>query len=198
MKTPEEMLSFALRFGQIELPTRKVEWDKLKADITAFVGGRLGRVHLGTARIVIISPEDEPQELSEKEISQLQEEVARLLVPRTDPHAARIFPHWKGAKGIVSDRPVRVITEWITLIGICAEPIFVIRGTTHDIFLHFLLSLLMQPLATQIRRCPAPSKRNPTQECEKLFLRIRRQIYCSETCTERAGKQTRRRKQRTA
>src|SRR5262249_34647447 len=151
---------FALRFAQMPLPTRKAEWDKLRQDIATFVGyGPVG-VNNGTESMVILLREDNPQDFTEKEIATLQENVIQLLAPRPGPGFTGMFP---GRKGHVwADGGVKIFTEWGALIGVGKQHFFIVKGETQDIFLNSLLSLLIQTPADRIRRCPAPSRRRPT------------------------------------
>jgi hypothetical protein len=159
-----------------------------------FISPSLHILNIKGGHKLIVLEKDKPQNLTESEIRELQTDVAQIAGPRLNTRVERVFPHWKGAKGHVWDKAAKICTEWAALIGIGEESSFTMRGKTHDIFLNFLLLLLMQTPAQRIRRCPAPLKRNPKEECGKLFLRKRRGIYCSTTCEERAGKQARRKK----
>jgi hypothetical protein len=197
MNIGNERLKFALRFAQMELPKRKPEWDMLRQNIGDFVSPSPDIIHIKGGHNLIVIPANKPQELTEDEIRELQADVARIAVPRLNVRAERVFPHWKGGKAQVWDKAAKIYTEWSALIGRGDESTFIMRGKTHDIFLSFLLLLLLQASADRFRRCPAPIKRNPGEECGKLFLRNKRGIYCSTTCQERAGKQGRRKKQQT-
>jgi hypothetical protein len=50
-------------------------------------------------------------------------------------------------------------------------------GNAHDLFLLVLNFIITQEPTDKILRCP---------ECKNVFVRIRRQQYCSRTCTKRA------------
>jgi hypothetical protein len=50
-------------------------------------------------------------------------------------------------------------------------------GNAHDLFLLVLLHIIAQEPTSKILRCP---------ECSTIFVRIRRQQYCSRRCTKRA------------
>ena len=193
MKTTDALLEFVLRFAQMALPIRKAEWDKLRRDIAAFVGYGRPMVPWGTKNTAIVFNESNPLESTKEEIGELQKDVTRLVVPRLDPRVARVF---HGGIGHVWEGGVRIVTEWATLVGVGTQQHFIVKGETQDLFLAFVLNLLMQTPADRIRRCPALSKRNPAEQCGRLFLRTGRKLYCSETCTNRANKQDQRRNQR--
>lgn len=54
-----------------------------------------------------------------------------------------------------------------------------VEGDTRGAFLTTLLFLLAQQSTNRVSKCP---------ECDRLFLRVRKQLYCSRTCVNRANK----------
>jgi hypothetical protein len=193
METIDERLQFALRFAQMALPTRKAEWDKLRRDIAAFVDSKGAlffwqdswrywfRVRGGASS----------KDYTEKELADLQEDVRRLLVPP--------LVIGQGIPRKFDLTPVKITALECGLVhfGGRSPLFFLFEGDTHDLFLGLLLSLLMRTPVNRIRSCLAPSRRNPTGQCGKIFLRIGRKIYCSETCTNRTNKQDQRRERQT-
>jgi hypothetical protein len=56
-----------------------------------------------------------------------------------------------------------------------------VRGRTRDVTLLQLIHLLSSVGIDSVRVCPEP-------ECGQLFYRVRRQLFCSKKCVNRANK----------
>jgi hypothetical protein len=56
-----------------------------------------------------------------------------------------------------------------------------VSGELLEVVLFVLTTLLLRHPTSSILRCPA---------CERLFLRVRKQIYCSPRCAKRASMRT--------
>ena len=54
-----------------------------------------------------------------------------------------------------------------------------VTGAPRDVYLEYLFHLAIHVGVDRIRRCPAP-------DCGRLFIRERRQKYCTRECTNRA------------
>ena len=70
---------------------------------------------------------------------------------------------------------------YLHLIGPHGQHVASVGGDVRDSFLLALAFTLVGPGVGQLRVCPEP-------ECRTLFLRRRRQQFCSPRCTDRAGK----------
>lgn len=103
----------------------------------------------------------------------LQQEVKALLY---------FFTHSRGKKDVggsaIGGIPVKVS---YTLIGLGTGPeMSVMQGEVRDLFIFQVLQLLFdRERSSLIRRCP---------QCEKFFLRTRRQLYCSKKCVDAANR----------
>ena len=202
MKSPDELLKFALRFAQMELPTRKAEWDMLRREIAAFVDPQ-GALLFGqdSWRLMFrIREGARPEEEEEKDLAALPEEVRNLIAPPLVVDQGIIAPRGFPPSKTYRFEPAKIVALECGLVNFGGHSpwVFLIEGDTHDLFLGMLIALIMRTPANRIRTCRAPGKRTPREECGKRFLRIGRKIYCSETCAERDGKQARRKRQQPA
>jgi hypothetical protein len=79
---------------------------------------------------------------------------------------------------IAGGGPISVPLSDVTAVGRLGEPdSMAYKGSPVDAFRVALGLWLMSDEGGHVRACP---------ECEKLFYRIRRQLYCSSVCTDRA------------
>jgi len=184
MNTAEERLAFAVRFGETNLNTlRPGDWLNLRDDVDDFLRPEGSLAATGGILAQWTGPD--PRELTEKDIWDLQSTVQAIL------------------NGLVSGREMVQDTPPATDLGpqlqfptlsyalVPAPPPFVgrtilyVSGSTQDVFLAILLHLLWREPTNKIRRCP---------ECGGLFVRNRKQRYCSQRCTKRATMRTWRKK----
>jgi hypothetical protein len=144
-----------------------------------------------------------PEDLSEAEVRSLQERVKRLIEQAVDIRDARDRQlRTRKLTGEVETDPIELRVRQT----LYAPDLFVgtylsvLYGHPCDIFLSILHTTLAgvatavasrrrRPrvlVTNQIRRCP---------ECEKIFLKVRKQGYCSRTCVNKANKRAWRERQ---
>jgi hypothetical protein len=183
MDTSDERLAFAVGFAQMDLSRlRPGDWLNLREDVTAFLGltpeSMTPLASLGGISVGVYPPY--PQELTEEQFEFLRIRTYDLLVSKMEniamaqvgePPTENDSVPFPGGNIMFMVRPYA--PEWR------AVPEF--RGLTSDMFLLILTLLLGQQPPDRIRRCP---------ECQKLFLRIRKQGYCGRTCVNRVNKRT--------
>jgi len=187
-----ESLSFALRFTYMRLEEmRRSEWAKLKEDIVRFSavgtpGPRMERLRLG-ATIFHVSATDvhSLQQLSDQYIKELQKDTKRLIAPESNVPPR---PPWRGF-AFNPEEQIEVGLRCVPLVLGLGIPRFLgFSGTLRNLFLIRLLILLLQMPTDQIRRCLA---------CDEVFVRNRKQRYCSKKCTDRVSKRNERDKKKT-
>jgi hypothetical protein len=175
--TLDEQVSFILRFSQLDvLSLRPYELIQLRGQFAGFFGRRGEDMTPGVRAfgfMAIPLEQPLPQEFTKEQFTSLQKETLRLL-------------REGGGRVPIS---TEVLTISLPLQG--GIPRFTqMIGATRDMFLLTCALLLVRPeIASRLRRCPAPHARPPGQQCNKLFLRIKKQQYCSKTCANRVSKQ---------
>src|SRR5262245_46909462 len=185
MKTARDRLEFAIRFAEMDLQTlRPGDWMNLSDDLGAFHGRDVpGGVTLKDLGGFIARPTDGP--LSEERFQGLQREVQSLLRALV---AVRSFLRdlLASDKPAANDEPVSpplppipVMAEYIVTAGIKAGGTLYVEGRTRDVTLLRLMHLLTGGGIDAVFVCP---------ECDRLFYRVRRQLFCSKKCVNRANK----------
>jgi len=169
--TASEFLAFALDFAQQELDTLDpAGWTTLR-DTLAMVTGRSYRYGVNTVGgQVQISRHKKwaPEEDTEAGIRTLQESV-RILLGTADPSSGE------------EQRATVMFTGALSLLRKGNQKIVGLQTTGHTIFLGVLLALLSFEPEDRFLHCPM---------CQTLFLRNRKQQYCTARCKKRANMRT--------
>ncbi len=166
-----QRLKFAIRFAAMDLAAlRPGDWLNLQDDLASFLGCKRGQGELVSAKGAIrMTPlaHPLPYEYTESDFRTLQRETNTLLqsLAYEDMLSAEMLDIHAHV-GIVSLPP----TGWT---------ISVAQGGTRDMFLLYLWLLIREEGIGHIKRCPEP-------KCGAIFYRIKKQKYCSRTCTNRA------------
>ena len=158
-------LAFAARFAFLDLKALwPGEWDDLRIEVAGFLfhrGHSDAFTRTGTWVREVDPPE--PHDLSPEDLRSLQRETRETLVHFVD--------HTEG------DLDLRVRARAVPFST--AFNLWAISGSVRDAFLVTLqLELVHSPRAFAISRCADPS-------CRKIFLRNRKQRYCSPQCHRR-------------
>jgi hypothetical protein len=188
MLSIKDRLPFAIRFANLELEElRRGDWFNLVDDVIDFVGFRTGRTldeARRQARRVSVSPWPMSGSFSERvnqgTIRTLQADVRQMLNGimdlqedldakqrgrRPEREAPPQVPEIHVKYGLYWQRDQ---DEDATLFH---------DGSLRDLFLSSLVFLLARDVV-HVRRCP---------ECQTIFYRVRKQRYCTRTCTNRAN-----------
>jgi len=159
MKTADDRLQFALAFAELELDTlREGDWLNLRDDMRTFAWLGEGEQTLEDLGGVITFPVDRP----------LPQDLTKDNIRALQREAKNCF-----FSIATFQRPLRFhyLRDGSRDGGVLAY-----MGNAPDMFLIRLVHLL--GTADRIRTCP---------ECNKLFLKIRKQKYCSRTCVNKAN-----------
>jgi hypothetical protein len=184
----KDRLPFAIRFANLDLEgLRRGDWFNLFDDVTDFVGFRTGRTleeARRQARGVGVSPWPVSGNFSAKinqgTIQILQADVRQLLNGLMDLHE-ELDATQRGQRP-EREAPPQVpeihVRYWLYWQRDQDEDAALFHdGSLRDLFLSTLVFLLARDVA-HVRRCP---------ECQTIFYRVRKQQYCTRTCTNRAN-----------
>jgi hypothetical protein len=195
MPTHDEQLKFVIQFATMDLDRlRPGDWLNLRDDLVGFLHGSPedhappftpGRVLIGG-----IGPQL-PHEYPEDDFRRLQAELRWLLewvVARRTGGQHGVLRRWaqwsKDGAGELPDPPGVIALQIsfspipLDMMGHRGRTMFYVHGPTRDVFLYAVHLLLLQERTDRIMCCP---------ECRAIFLRVRKQRYCSRTCTNRAN-----------
>jgi predicted RNA-binding Zn ribbon-like protein len=166
-------IAFLVRFANAELEQfREGDWLNLQDDLAAFAD----RTQLSGALNLTLMPTDEPRKALGPNVffDGLQDSVRRLLRTVAESQSAIDL------QGLSSAAPESVEVV-ITLDAESGRaPRIVLSGEYLDLlFVKAVWLLASDPAGSRLRLCP---------ECEAAFLRIRKQLYCSRRCVNRANK----------
>ena len=182
MPTVAEQLQFVVRFVQMDLATLQPgEWGDLRHDLYTFFWGKPGeelpRFSLGHVMITPLGLPP-PQDFPEGNFRDLQAETRYIL------YGMLGLRDWRASSdpGHFRQKPGPIVAQYgllpLDTSGIPGRNILHATGATRDMFLLALFFLLGHEPTERILRCP---------ECSTIFYRIRKQQYCSRTCTNRAN-----------
>ncbi len=173
-KSKERLLRFSVRFAEMNLGNlRPGDWMNLRQEfLELFMAGwgQAGFDPEPTGGFVPISPG--MKNISESEFRELQRETKKLFIAAI-----------QGQEGDPGDQFELSFQATISLVP-PHKPVFML-GDSGSVFLALLMFVLSQTTKLRLGLCP---------EDGKLFYRVRRQIYCSRVCTQRATKREWRRK----
>ena len=180
MHTAKNQLRFLSDFSQMDLNSfRSGDWLNLHEDIVAF----LGLVQVGDAYklrsqvnesdppVAVVMPTDlvPGKRLSRATIRAMQEaarDVLKLVV------TARQRPDlFRGPR-----RTIQIRYDLVPLFK--SRSLLFVSGRAREVFVFMLHLVLSQQPSDKLKTCP---------QCDKIFLRVRRQRYCSRQCTNRAN-----------
>jgi hypothetical protein len=167
--TGSERLQLAIAFSRMNLDRlRPGDWLNLQYDLKTFLGCNPERQYrFPSAGGIIATPlaHPLPDEFSEDDFRSLQTHARSMLQDATQ----EILPIGPGIEmrgGYMSWLRASE-GKWGHIIA---------QGPTHDMFLLTLMFLLNQEPSGRLKRCP---------ECKAVFYRIKKQRYCSPTCTNK-------------
>jgi hypothetical protein len=184
----KDRLPFAIRFANLELEgLRRGDWFNLFDDVTDFVGFRTGRTldearrqanRVGVSPWPLSGRFSEP--VNQDTIRTLQADVRQMLNGMLDRHEdldakQRGERPARDAPALVPEIHVRYWLYWQR--DHDEDAALFQDGRLRDLFLSTLVFLLTRDVA-HVRRCP---------ECQTIFYRVRKQRYCTRTCTNRAN-----------
>jgi hypothetical protein len=196
MKTAEDRLAFAIDFAQKDLTQlRQGDWLNLKEDFEAFfltAGQSATPQDLGG---IITMPVTAPlpQDFTAEDFRRIQELTLNILASAADYVAGsavvtRSHQHTQTGAIIPPTAMKEEEFKGNILFYVLPYPLsskgqafLSFTGSTRDLFFLILAFLLRQQPKDRIRRCP---------ECQRLFLRMRKQAYCSRTCVNKVNKRT--------
>jgi hypothetical protein len=167
MRTANDRLQWAVRdFAQQDLRLfREGDWLNLREDLAGFLGYGVEQ-DVSSGDVVVVSKP--PRAYSEEDLRALQGEARKML------------------EGVVSLRDtgsgvspgLELSGKWSAVARKAGPVLLTVATSVRDGFLFKLLLLLWQEGVDHVRRCP---------ECSQLFWRVKRQLYCSRTCSTRVN-----------
>ena len=171
MKRNQEQLKFVVEFAQKKLnEMRPGDLLNFRDDFVMFFYRRPGEDIRGPiGEITIPFEKPLPQDYTLDDFGALQQDVCSILneiVTRRDTEAH---------SAPVCDIKAKL---WAMPFGLKDQFILQATGSTRDMFLLRLFLLLTREPSDRILRCKAT-------DCDKIFYRERKQVYCSTRCTNR-------------
>ncbi len=178
----DDRLLFAVRFAHMRLDQlRQGDRLNLRDDLTTFLGVQdpeiVGVPPYNTGGIRVSVTEKPPTELTDADIADLQRATIAML-------KSQVVTEYTTEDGAVLEGTVQFSAIVPLPTGMPGGLLF--RGSGPDMFVLVLSFLLSQQAVNRIQVCP---------ECGKLFLRMRKQQYCSRTCVTRVNKRDARRRE---
>jgi hypothetical protein len=186
MKTLAERMEFALDFARRDLSTlRTGDWLNLREDCLAFLGVFPTVVTQRPLGGMFTMPDKAswPHEWTDEDFQALQGDTRHILDGWVGPpHPGEPWtasPYDLRARYTVMPRtPIRRKTKhpkssW--------ESFLIVSGDGKALFRLTLLHLLAQASTGAVRRCP---------ECQAIFYRVGKQIFCTRPCSNRANVRT--------
>jgi hypothetical protein len=175
-------VEFLAKFAYQDLSAmREGDWLNLRADMEAFAQQGSGGLELHPEAPLALPPEDKPQL---RKLGSLQTCLRELLQPvavsqsRIEPAspASKIFK--ESASG--SFNSSREVGIGVSSRGRAAPSLFLAGEYLHLFYVKaaLLLYVTKEPSVKRLRLCT---------ECHRVFLRVRKQIYCSRRCVNRAN-----------
>ena len=182
MKTVDDKLKWLVHFAGLDLATlRPGDLVNLRDDLAEFIGG--GSAFTGWAKLSMPLQTPLPADYTPDDFARLQGETRALLGGLVVGRDALQAPDG-GA-----DAPQIALGAGLRLAVLPLppplRPRLTITGATRDMFLFTLASLLTTGAVEKLRQCP---------ECRTIFYRIRKQIFCTRGCTNRAAQRALRKK----
>ena len=172
MKTDADRVRFAVRFATGKSPMALSEraLKKLRDDVSTFLGftGRRSKPPPAFGLHVTVLRAPWPWDCSKFALHEIHEETNRLLQNTVDGRGMDPTTISDGKDGQALG---------IDIVGPPEERTPRIAGSVRAAFLFTLWYLFASKAGDRVRACP---------ECGRIFLRVRRQIYCSPKCTNRA------------
>lgn len=174
MWTNEQRIQFAVRFAADSLDHyRQGDWLNLREDLGQFMPtSKVGEVPADLVPIGIFVPSGSPAQSTESELRKLQTEIRNLL-------NIFVLPAEDGVRALPSIQTTLTYTQF----QVPGQVIVLIEGQLRDCLLGLLLRLLERGETSPIMRCP---------QCQTIFYRSGKQLFCTRTCTNRAMVQRKR------
>lgn len=174
-------LSFVIDFAQMDLRSLKKEkWASLRVQLSMFLAGERD-----IAKGHILFSTSDIQDADTPSIFRLQLETRELLQQLVRNRNVTAGGELRVSQVRVDGLDCVIVPaldsfDWKTDTRLCVgRNQLWISGPPRDAFLMTLLLLLVNESTDRIRVCP---------ECERIFLRIRRQEFCSSRCVDRRNK----------
>jgi hypothetical protein len=179
----EERIGFAVRFATTNLgQNREGDWLNLRDDLNQFLGaGPDDEINVKLSKGVYITADPDTEGISgvaasEADVRAIQADVQQLLTGFAGPaRTTGRFP--KGLKAVPIALDYRVARIRHPERRQNGSSVVVASGNLRDCVLAVLLHLLVQQPGSPVELCP---------ECQKVFYRQGKQVFCSRQCTNRA------------
>lgn len=166
-----EQLNFIVYFANLDFKKgiREGDWINLQDDFRRFFP-IVGKIFQGSIQF---HPHSDPEyeKYPKDKFLRLQGELQELLLTKTKR---------KSEDGSIRLTHLIEIKVSYSFSSNGDINFLVAVGHVRDLFLQRVINLLLDPEASSnFRQCP---------ECKKIFLRVRRQVYCSPPCADKANK----------
>ena len=164
IKTDVDRISFAVRFADMNvMAAKEATLRKLRRELGEFLGftqrAATGRFDVHAA----ITRAPYPRGYSRRELHELRKAALEILTGAVE---GKGFTGGVSIDGVVVD-----------VVGPADERVLRFSGTTLSCFVLTLAFLLKGRAGERVAKCP---------ECRRIFVRVRRQLYCTPKCTDRA------------
>jgi len=162
-----EQLKFIVDFANMDLQaTREGDWINLQEDFSRFHPA-ITRQEPGHTGLFVFVPEKNVE---------LKKYPKLKFVPLQNELKAILFAKFPPAEKFRMTDEIKITIRYVY----GSKNINLAFGEHRDLFLQRTMDLLENSeISSKIRQCP---------ECEKFFLRVRRQLYCSAPCVDKANK----------
>jgi hypothetical protein len=181
MTMANERLRWAVGFARRDLALcRAGDWLNLREELDGFIVGRIGEA---LDIPLTITPMVGPlvQDYTEVGFRELQQKVRELLNGAAVTQAGGVAARATGvATSTIATVNLLDGQRWAAVADASGRVLLSVTTSVSDGFLLKLSYLLLLAGANNVRRCPAPN-------CGQIFWRVKRQLYCSRTCSTRVN-----------
>ena len=167
IKTDVDRISFAVRFADMNvMAARDPELRTLRQKLEEFLGFT-GRAAAGSFDVhASVTRQPYPWKYTQRDLHELQRETLQLLKGAVERGGLHGGIEIGDEDGIVVD-----------VVGPPGERVLRFGGSTRSCFILTLAYLLKSSAGERVVKCP---------ECGRIFVRVRRQKYCTPKCTDKA------------
>jgi len=176
-----------VQFAELDLKKlRGSEWSKLRDNVAQFTS--LDTMQLldqglsGARRFERIS--GAPNDLTVALYANLQSEVRQILTGVVDTREFLLKTDGSSVEPSITLHQIRITLSYFLKPSFAPfndASVLCTIGSEKDLFLFALLSFLSRHPTNRLERCP---------ECNRIFVRIRKQRYCDKKCVNRVNART--------
>ena len=167
MTTDQYVLFFAVKLVDADFATlSRADWMKLREELDHVLGR--DKIHVRSERAgVLVDPSfslPRPQQFKKPEFSSLQRKAKSILEDVVRGQSI-------GRKQYRPDIGFQTLPDK-------DRSVLHVQGSVQDVFVYVLLQALTRTSIHPVRRCAV---------CGRIFVRVRKQLYCTRRCTNAAS-----------